>query len=160
MRGGLNRRPGGVAFLNGLLQPAASLAEEAALPPESPERGSQPQLTLAVSTLVECGQRLAQVVVLGLEPIEPRGLIRTSQLRLGRLGEGEEQIRVATTHHLRLTAELEALPRVLANRLQHAQASTAVRTRGLPQQTLIDQRGDELEDGGGLAEGVARGALR
>ena len=50
-------------------------------PAAAPASGSSP---------VRPGQRRPQVVVLGLQPVEPRRLLRPEQLRLGRLGQRQE----------------------------------------------------------------------
>ena len=75
------------------------------------------------------GERGADVVVLLVEPVEPHGLVLARQLRLGRLDQLEVALGVAAAHLLELTAFLELLERVLADRLEQPEARLAVRRR-------------------------------
>ncbi len=87
-------------------------------------------------------RRRAQVVVIRLEPVEPPGVSGPSPSgRLGRLGQGQEGRRGAPGRRL-LPARRQPLQAELADRLQHREARLAVRLRLLPQQALVDERGE------------------
>src|SRR5438876_10873219 len=78
----------------GDLQPALSLTQVPAQPPEPPQRRCQAQCAIRVSSRSEPLQRRPQVVVLPLQHVKPASLIVGDQLRPGRFRKFEEVARV------------------------------------------------------------------
>ena len=70
----------------------------------------QPQRRLAVARPVQPGQRRPQVVVLGLQPVEPAELLRPAELRLRLLGQREEEGGVGAPEGLGFSARRRAAP--------------------------------------------------
>ena len=70
-------------------QRAGSFGGVPAGPPEPAQRGGQPQARFPVGLGQAVGDRGPQIAQLGIEPVQPRGLIGGHQLRGGRLGQGQ-----------------------------------------------------------------------
>src|SRR6266536_2737958 len=87
------------------------------------------------SVLERVAEHGTEVVVLGLQPVEPDGGARGAQLGLGELPELEEIRGAPAPDVLRVAALVEPLERELADRLQHPEA--AVREAD---EALVDQR--------------------
>ena len=90
-----------------------------AVQPEAPEPDRQAQRGLRVGAQRE-GERGAQVVVLGLERAQRAAAARLD--RVVALGEGEAPVEVAQRQAIALARRREALGRVLADRVEQAQA--------------------------------------
>src|SRR5262245_12882113 len=76
-------------------EPAPALAMIAAHVPEPPERPGEPQTGLRIpGALGGPGQRRAEVVVLGLQALQPRLMVRAGQVRLRLLRQREEVVQV------------------------------------------------------------------
>ncbi len=92
--------------------------------------------------------------MLGLEELEPAELLRPAQLAFGRLGERGHLLRVDRAQALGLTRGLEALLRVLADRLQHGEP-VAISAH----EALVDERCQVVEmRGADLLGGLERPA--
>ena len=78
--------------------------------------------------------------MIGLEGCPPRCLAGGGHSGRGRLSEGEEVRRVSSSDVVLLGGRVEEIARVLANRLEHAEAR-ALRTH----ETLIDERAEAVE---------------
>ena len=63
-------------------------------PPVHPQRGGQPQARLGVGLGQAEGDRGPQVAQLGVEPVQPGGLIARHEPRRGRLGQGQVVVTV------------------------------------------------------------------
>ena len=130
----------------GLGQPGAALAHQPSRAPEADERAGQPQGQLDLAGADRPGERGADVVVLLVEPVEPEGLVRARQLRLRGLDQLEEALGMAAAELVELTALLEPLERVLANRLQQTEAGLALGAVPLPDEALVDERREGSND--------------
>jgi hypothetical protein len=109
------------------LVPAAALAEVAAHVPEAAQRPGDAELELRFTRLVSPGERRPQVVVLGLDALDPVGLLGAAQdAHLGLLGEVGEVLGVAALEVLGLTTLVQALERVGADGFEHAEAVARV----------------------------------
>ncbi len=129
------------------LVPGATLAEVAAHPPEPDQRPGQPQRCLGLPPLREGGQGGTQVAVIGFEPVQPAPLLRPGQERRGRFGHGQEMARVRRPHPLRFAIGDEPPEPELADRLQHGEARLRIAGRVAPNQAVVDQGADDVEDG-------------
>ncbi len=105
---------------------------------EEPARERHRELPLAGS--LEMIERSAQVVVIGLEPIEPRSRISTEEARLGLVGEAQEVLRMSPAEATGLVRVVETLSRVLADRLEHREARLVVAN-----EALIDERLERID---------------
>ena len=124
---------------------ATALLEVAVHLPEAPERSREPLLELALADRVEAVEGGPQVVVLCLEPVEPRFQIGAGQsldLVTGLLGERQEVRRVSSVELAVLARVFEPLGGVFADRLQHPVALAAV-----AEQALVDERLEGVEVG-------------
>src|SRR5688500_13730734 len=77
--------------------------------------------------------------------MEPERLIRACGLGLGRDHELEGALGMAAAQLLELAVGLEPLERVLPDRLEQAEARLAVGAVRLPDEALVDERGEALE---------------
>src|SRR3712207_4641185 len=91
----------------------------------------------------ECG---AQVVVLGIQPCQPRLLPRSPQFQLRRLGKRQEVAGMPATERFRLSTGYQPLQRILADRFQHHEARLAVCPTLLLQEALIEERAKSVDD--------------
>ena len=143
------------------LEPAAALAQMAAELPEVAQGPGQSQRRLPITGLREApGKRRAEVVVVGLQPIEPHRLLRAVDLRACFLRQAQEEGRVPSLQGDRLPARGQPLERILSNRLQHHEPGFAAGRLLLPQQALVQQRPQAVQDLGpahrfGRFEGAA-----
>jgi len=62
--------------------------------PEPPQRPTQPQARRCVAMLDAPTEHRPQVVMLLLQSVQPRHLLRTIELRLGLLGQRQEEMRM------------------------------------------------------------------
>ena len=139
------------------LQALAALEVGSSQLPVAPERGAHPQTDVRLVFFGRPGQRCAQVVAFGVEPLEPAQLLRPEQRRFGVLRERKIEARVATPHGMAVAALLQPFERVLADRLQHPEAGLAAGHRLRPQQVVVQQR---LDAGGHVEREVPRNRLR
>jgi hypothetical protein len=95
--------------------------------PEKAERSRKPKATLGVASVGQSRQRDPQIVVLELEPIEPRRKVRFFELWLDALGESEKVLCVPSESRRDLAPLAQTLFTVLAERFQE----TVARTRPL-----------------------------
>jgi hypothetical protein len=135
------------------LQPRPPLG---AVAPDLPE---PPQLTGEAQPgghVVLAGPRQGrpEVVVLAVQPLQPRGLVRPRQFRLRPFGEGRAPGEVPPLQRGGLPRGAEALQGVLPDRLQHPVSGLAVRLRRRGQQAGVHPRGAAQAVGG---VGDARG---
>src|SRR5919201_172396 len=131
------------------LEPAPALGYMLLAAPELRERPRQAKRELLLAGLLQPVERGAEVVELGLEPVQPgaaavpvRRRAVLQQVRLRLLGESEEVLRVAAAKLLRLARRLQPLARVLADRLQHPEALA-----GVPREALAHERLEGVELG-------------
>src|SRR5215203_4264298 len=110
----------------GAVEPCASFAEVAPQEPEPTEPPCQPEGDLGIGVEPPVQGR-PQVVVLGVEPVEPHHLLRTGQLGFGLLGQRQEEFGMCPPRRLRFTALRQPLQPVLPDRLQHHEAWLAIR---------------------------------
>src|SRR5262249_10941877 len=108
------------APLQDRLEAPAPLDEMAARPPEAPERAGQAHRRPRV-VLLHPVERLAEVGVLDLEPVEPRLLIRPRQLRLRLLHQAEAVRRMPVPNDRFLPTLRQTRQTELPNRLQHGE---------------------------------------
>src|SRR5207237_8216507 len=73
------------------------------------------------------------------------GLAGARQLGLRGLGEREIALEVAVAGVLELAALAQPVERVLADRLEHAEARLAVRALALPDEAVVHELGDAVE---------------
>src|SRR5207237_10447479 len=90
-------------------------------------RPAEAQPRLPGATADRPPQGRPKVVVLPLEPLQPRLLAAAEQLRFGALGQIHNEGGVPRLHRLQLATGVKPLPRVLADRLQQPEAWLAVR---------------------------------
>ena len=109
--------------------------------PESGQSPCQPEGELAFAGGPESLESGTEVVVVALQPIEPGQRVE-SQVRFGLLGQGQEVLGVAAPKLLGLTRLVEALRGVLADRLEHAEA-----TIDEAQEALVNERLERIEVG-------------
>src|SRR5438105_3106500 len=109
--------------------------------PEAGERAGEPEGELRPAGAFQPIERGPEVVVLGVEPLEPLAPA-CRQVRLRRLRQREEVLGMRPPKLLRLVRVFESLERVLADRLQHP--VTLVRA---PEQALLDERLEDVEIG-------------
>ena len=76
----------------------------AANAPEFSQRPGQPERCLGLPPLQGPRQRRPQVVVLGLQPLQPRQLLWSVEPGLGRFGQGQEVRGVGVARGRRLAA--------------------------------------------------------
>src|SRR5215207_3490632 len=99
-------------------------------------------------------ERRAEVVVLGLEPVEPEELVARPQALVGLFGEAGELERVAAEQVLVVAGVKEMFQCVLADGRQHREARLARSVLGFPQEAPVDERPDSFQHiGRGLAGG-------
>ena len=130
VRGGQRQRRG---------EPPPPLAHVAVHLPEAPERPGEPQRRLRLPACRRPAERRPEIVVLRLQPRQPRRLLRAGQCGLRLLREREEVRGVRRAIASILVARPQPLARVFADRLQHPEAGLAVRVALLPQQALPQQ---------------------
>ena len=95
------------------------------------ERGDDPQAQLGIGLCLGVegpGDRGAEVVELGVETREPRGLVGSFQAGPGRFGEAGVVLGVAAAILLGLAGVVEAFERILAQRLEQPKARGAIGT--------------------------------
>ena len=131
-RRGQRRHPGGGRAGAGsgerAGQPGAALADGLAHGPEPAERGGEPELPLGpVRVLLPPLERGPQVVVLGLQPLEPDRLVTALQLRGGPLGQGQAPVAVPPARRRPLARLGQLLAGVLPERLQQPVPHAAAR---------------------------------
>src|SRR5262249_2173881 len=104
---------------------------------------AQPRLDLP--RLAGPSERRPQVVVLGLEPVEPPLLVRADQLRLGGGREREEVLGVAPRDRLALPGRPEPFQREPPQRLVHAEPCLPGTAARPLDEALVDERGEGLD---------------
>jgi len=82
---------------------AAARVEVTALAPPAPEGGRQPESALGIAALGRIAEAGRQVVAFGAQLRKPFRTVRPVQMRLGRLGKGDELVEVAFLKALKLT---------------------------------------------------------
>ncbi len=92
-------------------------------------------------------ERAASVVVLAVEQLEPLELLGAAEAQVGARQDARVVFGVPALNGDPLGAFLEALERVLADGLQHAEARLAVGTVLPAQQALVQQRSEVVERG-------------
>jgi hypothetical protein len=127
-------------------QPAAAFRGMAAHVPEQPHRTREPQPARRVAAAGSPGQRRAQVVVLGLQPVQPGPLVCARQVRLGGFGQREKMREVPLLPAGLLAAFAQPVARILAHGLEQPIARSA--GIGL-EERLFDERAHEIEYVGG-----------
>src|SRR5215212_3385374 len=115
-------------------------------PPEPPECPGNPQPYLRLTCGLAPGQCRAQVIMIGLQPLEPALLVWPLERQRPVLRELQIVIRVPSMQCLYLAMLSQPLQRILADRLQHCKARLTVQPRLPPQQALVDQRGKPIEN--------------
>src|SRR5262245_2499377 len=99
-----------------------SLSGMAAVQPEQAELPDQRQAALDPVAVVQPAQHGAQVVMLVLEPCEPRGSLWTTKPDVRVADQGEEIVGVPVADGRFLATVGELLGGVLTDRLQHREA--------------------------------------
>src|SRR5829696_9054636 len=105
----------------------ATLAHVPARHPK-PEQGvSQPNTDLDIADRTQAPRQQGPPVIhLGLEPIQPWPTFVRGKFRLRGLCQRHEVVSMATPNRRSLSARLQPLEGVLANRLQHRESRLAV----------------------------------
>jgi hypothetical protein len=124
------------------LEPTSTLWHVLPLQPELRHRPCQPHGALSLSRSLEPVESSAQIVDLALQPVEPfiAGALpvcagsSSQQVGLCLLGEPQEMLCVTASELIGLARLLQALGRVLADRLQHPVALI-----GVTEQALVDE---------------------
>ena len=144
---GLRERAGRDALARGerLAEPAAALAHQPARAPEAHERAGELQSELDLAGRDRPRERGADVVVLLVEAIEPERLVGARELGLGRQHQLEVALGVPPAQRPRARPAPRALERVLPDRLEQPEARLAVGAVRLPDEALVDERGEALE---------------
>src|SRR5215831_9896935 len=110
-------------------------------PPEAREGACH--LLRNLSTLCRPGQtplqRRAEVVMFDLQLVQPRAGRRSSEPRLGLVGELEEVLGMPTLSRVELSARCQLFKCEFANGLEHADAHLARACRQASQQVSGDQ---------------------
>src|SRR5262245_58625014 len=122
--------------------------------PVPPERGAHAQADLDLVSVERPLQRRAQVVVLLLQPLEPGALLGADQLGFAGLGQLEEEAGVPRLDMLRLSTRGQALSSELADGFQHREAWLAPRSLVGPQQALLGERAERVQNIGRRRAGV------
>ena len=91
----------------------------------------------------DCGP---QVVPFPLQPVQPRTLLGTEELRLGLLHEAGEELAMAKRDDGGVRSRREPLATVFPDRLEHPEPGLAGRGFVDPQQALVDERRQALEE--------------
>src|SRR6266700_4252725 len=86
-----------------------------------------------------------EIVSLALQTSEPGLLLWSDKVKRRALSHVEVVGSMARPDRVRFVASSELLPRILTNRFQHPQARLPVRLLLSPDQTLIDERRDEVQ---------------
>jgi hypothetical protein len=128
-----------------------SLGEEATRDPEADERLAHPDRLVDVPAVERVIQRAAEIVVVALEPLEPRHLLGAAQMWRRLLGDSEHEVEVSTTRRVFFAGLDEPLAGEGVNRLQHREARFAVRLLVLSQQAVAHERRQRLEHVAGIA---------
>src|SRR5262249_27863461 len=115
--------------------PGAPLADVAGRAQEDPPRACGPQGGLRLGVREEPLEAHAEVVVIGLEPLQPRRLLGAPQTGLGALREPEEPASVPPLDLAGVARRAEPLARQVPDRLQHPEAHA-----GPPDEALADER--------------------
>ena len=113
--------------------------------PEPPQRCGGAERDLAGSDLRCPHQRRAKVVVLLLEPVEPRALAGAHDLARGLFGQLPEQVSVTVAEPIPAPLRHGLVHRELANRLEHREARLPVDALLLAHEAVLDQRGDRVD---------------
>lgn len=131
------------------LQVRPPLAEVALLQPEWPQCARQPHRWPGFPILGQVPQCGSKVVSFATEGEQAGRRREHGPMGLGRLGERQEVVGVAPVGLLGRAARLQPLESVLSNRLQHPVAWRLFpQGRGTLDQTLVNQRGNQVEDAG------------
>ena len=129
------------------LQPYSPLGKVAAHVPEAAERHGQRELLLHGARGLEVVERRPQIVVLGLEEVEPLGLLILAQVGLGLGREREAPFRETGTGPVGVRGVSdEQLGCVFVDRFEQPEPRSALRERA-PDEVMIDQRGEHVEAG-------------
>src|SRR5207247_5605401 len=123
----LGRGVTGVGCLEAALEPAAALAHTTLEVPEPAQRPRQATRLATPVVLEQPSQRSTQVLILTLQPAQPRVARRTDQMRLGLLCKLQEDLGVPLLKFVALGRGDETLPGVLAQRVEHREARLTVR---------------------------------
>ncbi len=136
-----------------------ALDEPAVLLPVPPQRGHESERKLGLARVDRPADRSAEIGIVDRQPIEPTRLVRPGQVGCRRLGKGQVNDRVTSTHRILATVVPESLERERPDRLEHLEPD-ARPTRVALDQALIDQRrqliqhiagvGRRFDDQGGL----------
>jgi hypothetical protein len=136
------RRPAVAVVRERRVEPALRLDEVAADLPEDAQSAREPQREVE-RALERPRQRGAHVVVLGLEPVEPRhGVAAGEQVALRLLGEFDEPLGMAAAHTVPVrVGRVEEVERVAAHGLEHRVAGAAAAVDRLPlDEAVVDER--------------------
>jgi hypothetical protein len=114
--------------------------------PELEQRyGEQGRLVQVAALAEPVSERRAEVLVFGVEPLQPVHLLRPPQLGFGKLGELGEVAQVPAPQPVKATAALEFVEPELTDGLQHPEAHASGSRFTASQQALLEQRADDLQ---------------
>src|SRR5260370_15001731 len=122
-----------------LFQPAPSLAPVATDVPEPPQCCAQTQGQFAFLLSDQPRECRSQVLLLPLQSFPPQHLLRSLEVWLGLLRQGQVIQRVCSMAGLSLSALAQRFQPILANGLQHAEARLQFLLFALLQQALVQQ---------------------
>ncbi len=91
-------------------------------------------------------ERGSEVVVIGFQEIKPAGLPRASEFGFSLLSQREEVSRVGTPARVCFAGSIELLPGKFADGLQHGEARGVVLSLSGPDEALVDEGGDAVQD--------------
>jgi hypothetical protein len=145
--------------VDGPFQPPPPFGDMTVPEPELSERLDQPQagrgpLAVGGAGLQRPAQGGPQVVMLGLQAVEPGQMLPAVQLLGGLLGKGRVMLGMPAPGLFFLAGLGQALQGVLADRLQHARPRLAVGALGHRDQADVQQRGYQVQriGSGGIAD--------
>ena len=113
--------------------------------PEPPERRGRVEGHLDPPIVSRSLDRGPEIVLLGIEEVEPLRWAGAEELGFGRPCEGHEVIFVPALDQRCLTALDEPLQPVVADGLQHQEAGLAIRRSESLQEALVDERAQGVE---------------
>src|SRR5207237_7075735 len=119
------------------------------MPAHLPEPGQQPccsQAKVRFARLITPGQRRAQIVVVEVQTAQPGGLMGATDLAHDDLRASQVVPGVSLTKQGALLTRVELLQRIIADRLEHAEAwILSISRADMADQALFGQRLNGLE---------------
>ena len=132
--------------LQGQFDPVHRLAVETRSQPKPIERRDQLKNTVELTAFLEPGQREPDVVTLRRNAEPPLQTLVNQDAVGEAIGNPPKMRRVSRSRRVCFPSHRQSLESELAHRLQHQVARLVIESGRLPQQTLLHQRDDAVED--------------